>query len=158
MNRAVRGAALAIAGLVFVVMAGAMVWHTVRMELIFWGASPSSMTVAGDEEALHGRIVREVLLVEGVGREDQQFTLTPGVWRVTVEAMDATVDEARLSSTGERNSTSMWNLDYPLVFTVEEFSRAKFTHGSELAIRVNTLEDDVEWSVTLERFAEPVWP
>ena len=148
-------AAIAVVGIVVLLTAVASTWHAVRMELFIWGASPSAMTTAGDEEALHGKIVREVLLVEGVGREDQRFTLTPGVWRATVEAADATVDEARLSSTGERNSTSSWNLDYPLVFTVGEFSRAAFTHGPDLAIRVNTLEDFVEWSVTLERFADP---
>ena len=110
LKRLARIAGLTLGGIVVV----ALVWHVVRFELLFLGVGAGSSVenpyaTFGDEEVYLEGVVVEVVLVEGLGREDQFVTLAPGLWRATVQADGSAIDWAQISGVGDYPSTIGWN-------------------------------------------------
>lgn len=142
-----------------------LVWQTVRRELLYWGAEFSSGTSAPvdtsamfDEVAvsdLDDLVVIEVILVDGLGREERPVTLAAGIWRATTEAFGTSINETQIIGTGERNSRLGWSSDAsrPAYFSVGNYPDPGATlYGRDFQVRTNALSDDHPWSVTLERF------
>ena len=140
------------------------VWQTVRLEQVFWsfGSAQDSAYATfgrGGDVDLHGLDVREVVYVQGVGREDALVTLANGTWRATVEATDSSIDEAKIASTGEHFSSLSWSIldsradSRAAVFVVGDYpDPGARLYGPEFSINTNAIEDHYAWSVTLERF------
>ena len=147
----------------------ALVWHVVRFELLFLGAGASvddAYVTFGNEEIYLEGVVVEVVLVEGMGREDQFVTLAPGTWRATVEVVDSDTDSAQISSVDGYASTIRWSTQIssgrtrprPAVFVVGDRGTPGVTlYGREFRVRTNAIVDNHPWSVTLERFDDR-WP
>ncbi len=165
LKRLARIAGLVLGGIVAV----ALVWHVVRFELLFLGVGSSVedpyATFGNEEIYLDGGVV-EVVLVEGLGREDQFVTLAPGTWRATVEVVDSGIDSAQISSVGEYSSTISWSTQIfqgptrprPAVFVVGNRGTPRVTlYGREFRVRTNAIADNHPWSVTFERFDDR-WP
>ena len=104
-----------------------------------------------------GLVVVEVVLVEGVGPEEQPVTLAAGIWRATTEAIDTRIDGTYIEGLSERGSRLSWSCDEsrPAYFAVGDFGQSLGTlYGREFIIRTNAIVDDHPWSVTLERFGD----
>lgn len=159
-NRWERIASLAL----LLIVAVALVWLTVRIELTFWTfgvASNSDDTVFGAEVDIHGLVVREVVLVEAVGREEPRVTLAAGTWRATVETADVRIDWAEIAVAGPRRNSIGWDISNsrPAIFVVSYSPPSPDTpgmlNGREFRILTNAV-DDHPWSVTLERLGDPM--
>lgn len=145
-------------------IAVAVVWLTVRIELTFWnlGVAPDSDDAAfGAEVDTYGLVVREVVLVEAVGREEPRVTLAAGTWRATVEAADVGIDWAEIAAAEPRRNSIGWNISNsrPAIFIVSHGPPIPDTpgmlNGREFRILTNAI-DDHPWSVTLERLGDPM--
>ncbi len=165
LKRLARIVGLTLGGIVVV----ALVWHVVRFELLLLGAGSSVQdpyaTFENEEIYLEGVVV-EVVLVEGLGREDQFVTLAPGLWRATVQADGSAIDWAQISGVDDYPSTIGWNTRtfsgptraQPAVFVVGDRGTQGVTlYGREFRVRTNAIDDNHAWSVTLERFDDR-WP
>ncbi len=97
----------------------------------------------------------EVILVDGLGAEEQVVTLAAGIWRATTEAFGTSIDETQVIGTGERDSRLGWASDAsrPAYFKIGNYPDPGATlYGRELIIRTNAVSDSYPWSGTLERF------
>ncbi|MCY4110798.1 MAG: hypothetical protein OXF96_02515 [Chloroflexi bacterium] len=151
--------------LLMFLIALALVWQTVRRELLYWGAQVSSGSSPPIDSSamfsevsvsdLEDLVVIEVILVDGLGHEERPVTLAAGIWRATTEAFGTTINETQIIGTGEKDSRLGWSSDAsrPAYFEVGNYPDPDSTlYGREFIIRTNALSDDHPWSVTLERF------
>jgi len=112
----------------------------------------------GIEAHIDGLVVLEVVLVEGVGPEEQPVTLAAGTWRATVAVGAPSIDEAQITGIDGYRSTISWTISdsRPAVVVVGDHPDhgAATLYGREFRIGVNAIDED-PWSVTLERFGDP---
>ena len=111
------------------------VWQTVRRELLYWGAEFSRGSSAPvDTSALFSEVsvsdlndlvVIEVILVEGVGREERPVTLGAGIWQATTEAFGTTINETQIIGSGEEESRLGWCVASD-VFRGRQLRRSRF--------------------------------